>query len=186
MSTTTSASSNAARFLADSNPPFCGMDVAKSFSLLTEKEKLYTYWVSKVIHLPSSISCAKYHYTETLSPQASWAGVPIIQGQWSPHAQDLFKLILLVFSSEKGKFADLNEIKKQSGVSDEAWLWALEYSAQVASILLNYKSFGFSKFVPRVSPSDFKAIVKSSPQGSEALKLWDAVSSISSCDRCIY
>lgn len=152
MSTATSAS-NAARFLADSNPPFCGMDVAKSFSLLTEKEKLYTYWVSK----------------------ASWAGVPIIQGQWSPHAQDLFKLILLVFSSEKGKFADINGIKKQSGVSDEAWLWALEYSAQVVSILLNYKSFGFSKFVPRVSATEFKAIVKSSPQASEALKLWDAL-----------
>lgn len=119
-----------------------------------------------------------------LPPQASWAGIPIIQGQWSPHAQDLFKLILLVFSSEKGKFAELNEIKKQSGVSDEAWLWALEYSAQVVSILLNYKSFGFSKFVPRVSASDFKAIVKSSPQGPEALKLWDTVSSMSQLRGC--
>lgn len=68
MSTATSASSNAARFLADSNPPFCGMDVAKSFSLLTTKEKLYTYWVSKVIQLPIRICLCVYHIYQCSFP----------------------------------------------------------------------------------------------------------------------
>lgn len=45
---TSAATSKDARFLADTNLPFCGMEVAQSFSLLSQKEKLYTYWLSKV------------------------------------------------------------------------------------------------------------------------------------------
>ena len=42
------STSKDARFLADTNLPFCGTEIRQSFSLLTQKEKLYTYWVSKV------------------------------------------------------------------------------------------------------------------------------------------
>ena len=102
------------RFLADTAPPFCSLEVAPSFALLTDKEQLYAHYVS----------------------QASWAGARIIQGQWTSYAQSLYDLIILTFSVEKGKLADLAALKKQSGVSDEAWLYALEYSAQVRRLNL--------------------------------------------------
>lgn len=63
-------------------------------------------------------------------------------------------------------------MKAKSGVSDEDWTAALEYAAQVVSILVNFKSFGFSKFIPRVSRAEFEKIVKASPQSGDAVKLW--------------
>lgn len=107
--------------------------------------------------------------------QASWAGVPIIQGQWTSYAQDLFKLILLTFSSSKGKFADLESIKSKASLSDEDWVYALDYAAQVTSTLTNYKTFGSSKFIPRIAKDKFRSIVANSSQAEEALKLWDKV-----------
>lgn len=147
----TTASIQASRFYADTDIPFAGMEIKDSFALLSSKEKLYTYWVSK----------------------ASWAGVPIIQAQWTEYAQDLFKLMLLTFSSAPAKLADLEAIQSKAGVSKEEWTFALEYAAQVTSILTNYKSFGFSKYIPRVPKESFRKIVESSPQADEAVKLWD-------------
>jgi dipeptidyl-peptidase-3 len=60
-------------------------------------------------------------------------------------------------------------------VSEEEWTYALEYGAQVVSIFVNYKSFGFSKFIPRVGRTEFRKIVESSPQAKEALPIWDKV-----------
>ncbi|KAF8338075.1 aflatoxin-detoxifizyme, partial [Cantharellus anzutake] len=138
------------RFLADTNVPFCSLEVGQSFRLLTAKEKFYTHHIS----------------------QASWAGARIIQGQWTSYAPELFDLLLLVFSSEKGKLTDLENLRKSSGVSDEDWLFALEYTAQTLSNLVNYKSFGFSKFIPRISAENFKKIVSASPQSEKATPLW--------------
>lgn len=59
--TAASAQLTKSRFLADENPPICGMDVDKQFALLTTKEKLYAHYLSK----------------------ASWAGARIIQGMRS-------------------------------------------------------------------------------------------------------
>ncbi|KAG8924473.1 hypothetical protein FRC02_010405 [Tulasnella sp. 418] len=148
------------RFLADRDPPICSMEVDKSFALLTPKEKLYAHFISK----------------------ASWAGVRIIQGQWTTYAQELYDLLILVFS-QKGakKITDLESLKKRSGVSDEDWILVIEYTAQVFSNLVNYKSFGFSKFIPRVPPETFKAVVENSENSDAALKLWTKVGQISQC-----
>lgn len=83
---------------------------------------------------------------------------------------------MTTFSTAPGKFADLSAIKSKSGVSEQDWTYALEYAAQVASILVNYKSFGFSKFVPRVGREEFAKIVKASPRAEEAVKQWDKAS----------
>lgn len=45
---TSSAQVNQSRFLADTNVPYCSLDVARSFALLTSKEKLYTHYISQV------------------------------------------------------------------------------------------------------------------------------------------
>lgn len=87
----------------------------------------------------------------------------------------MFKLILMTFSATAGKFADLEAIRSKCGVSKEDWTFALEYAAQGTSILTNYKSFGFSKYIPRVSRENFRKVVASSPRGDEAVKLWDKV-----------
>lgn len=95
-------------YLADVSSPFCGLDVSKSFGLLTAKEKKYTHFINR----------------------ASWAGVRIIQEQWSPHATALYDLLIAVFS-DNGHIADLHRLKEQSDLSDTDWQALLQYTAQV-------------------------------------------------------
>jgi dipeptidyl-peptidase-3 len=61
---------------------------------------------------------------------ATWAGARIIQGQWTEEAQNLYDMIILIFS-ENGKLADLEVLKKKSGVSNAEWEDLLQYSSQV-------------------------------------------------------
>jgi dipeptidyl-peptidase-3 len=41
--------------------------------------------------------------------------------------------------------------------------------------LANYKSFGFTKFVPRVPQDKFDAVVENSPNAANAVPLWNEV-----------
>ncbi|KAG1890987.1 peptidase family M49-domain-containing protein [Suillus subluteus] len=143
-------SSAADRFLADKAPPICRVEVAKSFSQLTPKEKLYTHYVG----------------------QASWAGARIIQEQWTPQALRLYDLLILTFSSN-GKLADLDALSQKSGISYEDFEQVLQYSSQVLHNLVNYKSFGFTKIVPRVSEAKFGAVVEKSTNAANAVPLWN-------------
>ena len=123
--------------------------------------------------------------------QASWAGARIIQGQWTPQAQKLFDLLILTFS-DKGNPVDLAALKQKSSVSDKDWQEILEYSSQVCllnqgrklaisrmrqvlSNLVNYKSFGFTKIVPRCTEDAFAAVVSCSANANEATVLWNEV-----------
>ena len=67
--------------------------------------------------------------------QASWAGVRIIQGQWTEEAQRLYDLIISVFS-ENGKLTNLEALKTKSGVSQDEWEDLLQYSSQVRAWFL--------------------------------------------------
>ncbi|KAF8903038.1 aflatoxin-detoxifizyme [Mucidula mucida] len=136
------ASVHAERFLADRAAPLCSLDVAKSFDQLSPKEKLYTHYVT----------------------EASWAGARIIQEQWTPQASDLYDLLILTFSKD-GKLADLDALQRTSQVSSEDWDDLLQYTSQVLSNLVNYKTFGFTKIIPRVGADKFESVVKAS--GSE-------------------
>jgi hypothetical protein len=62
--------------------------------------------------------------------QASWAGARIIQGQWTPQAEKLYDLLILTFS-DNGSLADLTELKKKSGISEEEWDDLVQYTVQV-------------------------------------------------------
>lgn len=48
---------------------------------------------------------------------------------------------------------------------------------QVLSNLVNYRSFGFTKIVPRVGEKQFEAVVERSANASEAVILWKDVCS---------
>lgn len=103
---------NATRFLADRDPPLCSLAIKDSFAQLTEKEKLYAHWIGT----------------------ASWAGARIIQEQWTPEAQSLYDLLISIFSSDDGQsIADLTDLKSKSGLSEEEWVFLLEYVAQVSA-----------------------------------------------------
>ena len=111
-------------------------------------------------------------------------------------------MITQVFS-ENGKLANLGTLKKHSGVNDEEWEDLLQYSSQVRvwfrssplgsnlgivnqvlSNLVNYKSFGFTKFIPRIPKEKFEAVVKASPNASNALGIWESVRLHDHADAC--
>ncbi|KAH9939262.1 aflatoxin-detoxifizyme [Epithele typhae] len=139
----------AERFLADRDAPCCSLNVAKSFGQLSSKEKKYAHFVG----------------------QASWAGARVIQGQWTPYAQKLYDLLILTFS-ENGKLADMTALQKKSGLSAEEWQDTIQYTAQVLGNLVNYKSFGFTKIIPRVSQEKFGAVVEASTNAANVVPLW--------------
>ncbi|KZP31688.1 aflatoxin-detoxifizyme [Athelia psychrophila] len=136
-------------FLADRGAVLCSLDIAKSFSLLSSKEKKYAHYLA----------------------QAAWAGARVIQGQWTPQAQNLYDLLILTFS-DHGKPVDLAALQKKAGLTDEEWEDLLQYTTQVLSNLVNYRSFGFTKIIPRISPSKFEAVVEQSANPNAASTLW--------------
>ncbi|KDQ60841.1 hypothetical protein JAAARDRAFT_31830 [Jaapia argillacea MUCL 33604] len=141
----------AERFYADKSAPLCSLQVAKSFGLLSSKEKKYAHYVA----------------------QASWAGARIIQGQWTPEAQSLYDLLILTFSGDGSqRLGDLEGLKQRAGVSEVEWEDLLQYTSQVLSNLVNYKSFGFTKIVPRIPAEKFAAVVEHSANAPKALTLW--------------
>jgi dipeptidyl-peptidase-3 len=40
---------------------------------------------------------------------------------------------------------------------------------------VNYKSFGFTKFIPRIPKEKFEAVVKVSSNAANALGIWESV-----------
>ncbi|KAJ7632614.1 aflatoxin-detoxifizyme [Roridomyces roridus] len=148
---TAAAQASLDRFYADRAPPLCSLEIAPSFNLLSSKEKSYTYWIS----------------------EASWAGARIIQEQWTPHATNLHDLLILVFSTADAKLADLQALQDRAGLSSEEFEGLLQYSSQVLSNLVNFRSFGFTKIIPRTSSDKFSALVHASANASQATPLWE-------------
>ncbi|KAK7039226.1 hypothetical protein VNI00_010131 [Paramarasmius palmivorus] len=146
-----SSAANTERFLADRAAPLCSLNIAQSFAQLSAKEKKYTHFVS----------------------EAAWAGARIIQEQWTPQAIALYDLLILTFN-DNGKLADLDALKTKAGLSDVEWEDLMQYTVQVLSNLVNYRSFGFTKIIPRLPQDKFEAVVRAS-QSSKASELWDSL-----------
>ncbi|KAF9482745.1 aflatoxin-detoxifizyme [Pholiota conissans] len=85
---------------------------------------------------------------------ASWAGARIIQGD-----------------DGKGGLADLGALQTAAGLTSSEWEDLLQYTTQVLSNLVNFKSFGFTKLVPRVSSDKFEAVVATSANSNAAVPL---------------
>ncbi|KAJ7685164.1 aflatoxin-detoxifizyme [Mycena polygramma] len=141
------------RFLADRAPPLCSLDVKQSFDQLSPIEKKYTYWLTL----------------------ANWSGRSIIQAQWTEQATDLYDLLILTFSSSDGKLADLQALQEKAGLATDEFEGLLQYASQVLSNLVNFKTFGFTKIIPRTSSDKFEAVIKSSANASQAAPLWDSL-----------
>ena len=80
-------------------------------------------------------------YAHYLS-EASWAGARIILGQWTPHTEKLFDLLILVFS-ENGTITDIDLLKEKSGLTTDEWDRILEFASQVTTYRVGPRdSFG--------------------------------------------
>ncbi|KAI9466201.1 aflatoxin-detoxifizyme [Lactarius psammicola] len=140
----------AERFLTDRDAPIVRLQIDGAFAQLNSREKKYAHYLG----------------------EASWAGARIILGQWTPYTEKLFDLLILVFG-ENGTITDVDTLKEKSGLSTDEWDRVLEFASQALSNLANYKSFGFTKFVPRVPQDKFAAVVENSPNAANAVPLWN-------------
>ncbi|KAH9019047.1 aflatoxin-detoxifizyme [Lactarius hengduanensis] len=140
----------AERFLTDLNAPIVSLQIDAAFAQLSSREKKYAHYLS----------------------EASWAGARIILGQRTTYTEKLFDLLILVFG-ENGTITNVDTLKEKSGLSTDEWERVLEFASQVLSNLANYKSFGFTKFVPRVPQDKFAAVIENSPNAANAVPLWN-------------
>jgi dipeptidyl-peptidase-3 len=104
--------------------------------------------------------------------------------------------LIATFCDGQRGLADLEALQSTSGLSSSEFEDLLQYTAQVPfsiecndssgvlisppqvlSNLVNYRSFGFTKIIPRISSDKFAAVVTSSPGKKKALPLWNEVGS---------
>ncbi|RKO87496.1 hypothetical protein BDK51DRAFT_27999 [Blyttiomyces helicus] len=132
---------NLSRFLVDTDPPICKLDAKKHFDALTSKERLYAHYIGR----------------------ASWVGRPILSYTISAQSPALYDLFLAVFSDSSAsplKAVNLDTLKKQAAVSEEVFKGFVEYGIQVLFFVSNYKSFGDTKFIPRIPADEMEKIIK--------------------------
>lgn len=132
MASTSTTTFNPSQYLADTNAPIARLSATKFFNQLTEREKLYAHYFSKAGH---------------------WGSRAVLRSV-SPESEGIFDLILSIHKAIDGNYDAL-------GVDAKIVNSYLDYSSQVLANLGNYKSFGDSKFVPRISMEEFTLLVAS-------------------------
>lgn len=138
-------------FLADTDIPIIQLSVGEYFNDLTDKEKKYAHYIER----------------------AGWAGARIILQQTTKYSMSIFDLIMSIFYSHE-KLTDVAALTKKAGIAEEDMTRLLEYSAMFLVNLGNYKSFGDTKFLPRIPQETFEKVVDAS--GSPAARtIWPNV-----------
>ena len=99
--------------------------------------------------------------------RACFAGTRIVLRQVSPESEHIYDFIVALHKHTKGDYASL---AKDTGLSQEEIDAYLDYSAQFLGNLGNFKSFGDSKFVPRLDPRQLKALATAS---KDTLAIYD-------------
>lgn len=135
-----SATFDASQYLADKDAPIARLSAKKYFDQLSAREKLYAHYFSKAGH---------------------WGSKAVLRSV-SPESEGIFDLILQVHRAVgAGSDADYEKFFNSKSINPAAVKAYLEYASQVLANLGNYKSFGDSKFIPRISAEDFQALVDS-------------------------
>lgn len=101
--------------------PICCLDADLAFSGLTEKEKLYSYWLGR----------------------ASWEGAVMCLTQTSPESLPIFCTLITAFSAQP--VGDLVGRALAAGVSTEEVEEVMMFCAAFFGNMGNYKSFGDTK-----------------------------------------
>jgi dipeptidyl-peptidase-3 len=100
-------------------------------------------------------------------PRACFAGTRVVLRQVSAESEHIYDFIVALHKHSKGDYA---AVAKEAGLSQEETDAYLNYAAQFLGNLGNYKSFGDSKFVPRLDPRQLKALATVS---KETLALYE-------------
>jgi dipeptidyl-peptidase III len=86
---------------------------------------------------------------------ACFAGTRIVLRQVSQESEHIYDFIIALHKHGKG---DYTALAKEAGLSEDEINAYLDYAAQFLGNNGNYKSFGDSKFVPRLEPRQLKAL----------------------------
>jgi dipeptidyl-peptidase-3 len=97
-------------------------------------------------------------------PRAAFLGTRVTLRQVSPESESIFDLILDL-AAKYGN--DWDKLKEDAKVTADEVSGFLEYATQFLGNAGNYKGFGDSKFIPRISEASFKAIAATSPRAEE-------------------
>jgi len=130
-------------YLADSPPTCVPLEIRPHFEALKENEKRYAHYISV----------------------SSFAGSRIVLRQCSPESEHIYDLIIALYHHCKGDWA---AIGREASLSNDEVRAFLDYAAQFLGNCGNYKGFGDSKFVPRLSESKFEALAGVSKQAQQA------------------
>ncbi|KAI8907588.1 peptidase family M49-domain-containing protein, partial [Entophlyctis helioformis] len=160
-------------FHADTSLPIVRLEISKHFKALTPTERLYAHFIGR----------------------SSWAAARVISETMSHDSPALVSLFLDLFTEPSTRRSaspklrsDMATLKATSGASDATWTLFLEYAVQVLDNLSNFRSFGDRKFVPRLPPSDFEAILaKIAPPGvaSQFAALKPVIFDLKPASRCL-
>jgi len=160
-SSSSASASNAASpvsemYLADAKAPICSLKVQSHFEALpTVKARKYAHHMARAAH----------------------AGTRVVLRQVSAESEAIYDLIMKIHahvqaspSSSPSKL-DYVAVFANDSISKEQVQQYLDYASQFLSNLGNYKSFGDTKFVPRVSQEAFRALAAA----ANAAEAFDAV-----------
>lgn len=131
------------------------LDYSNSFEQLTEKEKLYAYYLNK----------------------ACWAGIPISMYQISYESPAIFIIFQTFFTSFEND--DIEEkILENKNISklefDKFMLYVINFYSNYG----NYYSFGHGKIIPKISQEKFEETSKTSPKYEDFSKIYDKIKSL--------
>ena len=103
--------------------------------------------------------------------RAGWEGSRIILRQASPESEEIFDMFMALFRDH-----ELATIRSLSQCSTDDWDDFLSYAGQFLSNMGNFKTFGDSKFIPRISSDIFTKILSVSSTAKAILpRVIDAI-----------
>lgn len=140
------------QYLADSPPTVVPLTIAPHFEALSDKEKLYAHHLS--VYATSTRSGC-FSPNADIHGSACFAGTRVVLRQCSPESEPIYDFIIALHKHSKG---DYSALAKDAGLSQGEIDEYLNYAAQFLGNLGNYKSFGDSKFIPRLESRQLKAL----------------------------
>lgn len=124
-------------YLASPTVPICRLEIHSHFESLAERERMYAHHIGR----------------------ASWAGSRIVLQQVSAESVDIYDLVLSLYG-RNDETASAESLALAAGVSSNDYAHWLSYCVQFLGNLGNYKSFGDTKFIPRIPAATVERICR--------------------------
>ncbi|KAF2222865.1 peptidase family M49-domain-containing protein [Elsinoe ampelina] len=132
------------QYLADDPPTIVPLSIKPHFEALTPKEQRYAHYISR----------------------AAFSGTRIVLRQVSPESEPIYDFIIALHKAAGG---DYKALAKKADLNDEDLKHYLSYAAQFLGNGGNYKSFGDSKFIPRLAPEKLIALAQTDADAAKHL-----------------